>query len=92
MRLPVLTLATTGAQLHAHKTQEPPNTDAVLAAGMFPGLVRAAMRAFDSCNGGDPGGASGAQAQGQADPYRHLTALLKVGRAGRFARGMRSIR
>jgi len=58
--------------------QEPPNTDAVLAAGMFPGLVRAAMRAFDSCNGGDPGGASGAQAQGQADPYRHLTALLKV--------------
>jgi len=62
--------------------QEPANTDSVLAAGLFPGLVRAAMRAFDSCNGGDPGGAQAcvqAQFQGQPDPYRHLTALLKVG-------------
>ena len=60
--------------------QDPANVDAVLASGLFPGLVRAAMRAFDVAYGAElPNGQSASASEGAE--HRHLTALLKVGPA-----------
>jgi len=73
--------------LSPFSSQAPGNVDAVLCAGLFPGLVRSVMRAFDTCNVAEPssGGDLGAEqsARGHCEPHTHLTALLEVRGVGR---------